>query len=420
MKRIPSFLKSAVTRPLGRLLLMAGVLAQCALVYGQTAGKSADSAGSSSPMFPLMAWNWTPSDPAVMAKMRECGLTVAGFVSPKDLDLCHAAGLKAIVSDPRTSNYDWNNVDEAAARKNVASLVAETGNHPAVFGYYLRDEPSAGLFPGLGKVASLVRELAPGKWPYINLFPNYANTQQLGAPSYEEHVERFIATCKPAILSYDHYALMDDGSLRRGYWLNLEQIRAAAKKHGLTFWNIVLAAAHFNYREATTADLRFQVYTTLAYGGRGIAYFTYFAPQVGNYRAAPIDQFGNPTATWQHMQNVNLQVAKLAPTLMALTSDDVYHFGSVPDGSHPPGDSALLKGMNEGEFMAGDFTHEDGSRFVMIVNKDFTKSRPCFPQYRTPPAGVRMVSPYTGQLTPFVGEQQWLAAGQGVLLKLDY
>ena len=31
-------------------------------------------------------------------------------------------------------------------------------------------------------------------------------------------------------MSYDHYALMDDGSLRDGYWRNLEQVRAAGKK----------------------------------------------------------------------------------------------------------------------------------------------------------------------------------------------
>ena len=61
------------------------------------------------PMFPLMAWGHTPGDPAVLKKMRECGITVAGFVAPSALDACRDAGLKAIVSDPRTSSYDWMN-----------------------------------------------------------------------------------------------------------------------------------------------------------------------------------------------------------------------------------------------------------------------------------------------------------------------
>jgi hypothetical protein len=245
--------------------------------------------------FPIMAWNWAPKDPAVLQKMKEGGLTVAGFVAPDALDACQAAGLKAIVSDARVSGYDWGNVDEAKARQSVASLVREVGAHPALYGYYLRDEPNAGLFPGLAKVAGLVRELSPGKWPYINLFPDYANSDQLGTSNYTEHLERFIATCHPSVISYDNYSLMDDGSVRGNYWSNLEAVHAACKKHGLEFWNIVLASAHFSYRELNAADYRFQVYTTLAYGGRGISYFTYFTPATGNYRMGPIDQFGNQT-----------------------------------------------------------------------------------------------------------------------------
>jgi hypothetical protein len=366
-----------------------------------------------------MAWNWAPSDKAVLQKMRDCGLTVAGFVAPKDLDLCQSVGLKAIVSDPRTSNYDFKNVDETAARKNIASLVAEVGKHPAVYGYYLRDEPGAELFDGLAKVSAIIRELAPGKWPYINLFPNYANAQQLGAPSYQDHLEKFIATCKPTQLSYDHYALMDDGSLRNGYWQNLEAMRAAAVKNKIPFWNIVLAVAHFNYREPTAADMRFQVYSTLAYGARGIAYFTYFAPQVGNYRGAAIDQFGNATLAWDNLRNVNLQVAKLAPTLLKLSSDEVYHFDSVPAGCHGPSEKSLVKAIDDHNLMCGDFTHVDSSRYVMILNKDVVKSHHCSPQFRDAPQHLQMISPYTGAAIDFAGEQQWLAPGQAVLLKLN-
>ncbi len=346
--------------------------------------------------FPIMAWNWAPKDPAVLQKMKEGGLTVAGFVAPDALDACQAAGFKAIVSDARTSGYDWANVDEAKARQNVESLVREVGGHPALYGYYLRDEPNAGLFPGLAKVAGLIRELSPGKWPYINLFPDYANSDQLGTSNYTEHLERFIATCHPSIISYDNYSLMDDGSVRGNYWSNLEAVHAACRKHGLEFWNIVLASAHFSYRELNAADYRFQVYTTLAYGGRGISYFTYFTPATGNYRMGPIDQFGNQTPTWYYMQNANLQIQKLAPTLLRLTSDAVYHFGQVPSGSSSPPTNSLVTGVGGDTFLAGEFTHQDGARYVMIVNKDLAKSHTCSPQFRKAPRRVQHVSPYSG------------------------
>ena len=368
--------------------------------------------------FPIMAWNHAPGDPAVLKKMRDCGITVAGFVAAKDLDAVHAAGMKAIVHDPRSSNYDWTSVDADAARKNVASLIAEVGDHPAVFGYYLRDEPHASWFPELEKVASVVRELAPGKWPYINLFPNYADMNQLSAKDYGDYLDQFIATCKPPILSYDHYALMADGSLRGGYFKNLEQMRLAAGRGKVPFWNIVLAAAHFDYREVTAADFRFQAFTTLAYGGRGISYFTYFTSTTGNYRMAPIDQFGNETPTWYAMQHTNLQVLKLAPTLLKLTSDNVYHFGEIPNGCRGPDEQSLIKDL-DANLMAGDFTHEDGSRWVMVVNRDVVRSHYCAPTFRTAPDKIQKLNSYHGQLTSFEGEDRWLAPGQGVLLKIE-
>jgi hypothetical protein len=369
--------------------------------------------------FPIMAWNGAPKDPAALQKMRECGLTIAGFAAPGTLDACRAAGLKAIVSDARTSGYDWANVDEAKARKNVASLVAKVGRHPAVFGYYLRDEPGVGMFAGLAKVADLIRELSPGKWPYINLFPDYANADQLDIPTYAEYLERFIATCHPSIISYDNYSLMDDGSVRGNYWSNLESVRAACQKHGIEFWNIVLSVAHFSYRELNAADFRFEVYTTLAYGGRGISYFTYFTSSTGNYRMAPIDQFGHQTATWYYMQHVNLQIQKLAPTLLQLHSDAVYHIGQIPSGASGPPTNSLVSSVAGDNFLVGDFTHRDGSRYLMVVNKDLAKSRPCSPQFRTAPRRLQHVSAYTGTLRPFEGEDVWLPPGDGVLLKVE-
>ncbi len=367
-------------------------------------------------LFPIMPWNNPPNDPAVLRKIHDCGFTLAGFVSPAALDNCAAADLKALVSDNRTANYDWSNVDADKARTNVSSLVAEVNQHPAVFGYYLRDEPPANWFPHLEKVASAVREFAPGKWPYINLFPDYAENWQLATTNYAEYLERFITICHPKIVSYDNYSLMDDGSLRGNYWSNLEAVHAACRRHGIEFWNIVLSVAHFSYREPSAADLRFEAYTSLAYGARGLSYFTYFAPAVGNYRSAPVDQFGHETPTWQWLQNVNLQVQKLAPTLLQLTSDDAYHFGSVPPGCHAPPTNSLVTAVND-NFLVGEFTHHDGSRYVMIVNKDLSKSRPCSPQFRVAPKRVLHVSPYTGALLPFEGEYVWLAPGQGVLLK---
>jgi hypothetical protein len=368
--------------------------------------------------FPIMPWNEVPDDRAIIDKIKDCGFTVAGFVSPDALETCRKAGIKAIVYDPRIYQYDWTKLDAETARQKALPAIVAVGKNPALYGYFLCDEPGAGSFPGLAIMTGLVHDAASQTPAFVNLFPNYAGPDQLGAPTYEKYVDEFATTVHPAQLCYDHYALMDDGTLRPGYWANLKEMRAAAQKHNLPFWNIVLAVAHFHYRVPSEADLRFEVYSSLASGARGIVYYSYFAYKVGNYRGAAIDQFGHATPTWDNVQNVNLQIQNLAPTLLNLTSDSVYHFGKVPEGCDGPGTNSLVTGM-DGDFGVGDFTHINGTRYVMIVNENLLTSASCLPRFRYSPKRVEMISPYTGEAEPFEGEQTWLAPGAGVLLKLE-
>lgn len=368
--------------------------------------------------FPIMPWNEVPDDPAIIGKIKECGFTIAGFVSPEALETCHKARIKGIVYDPNIYQYDWAKLDAATAREKALPAIIAVRKNPALYGYFLCDEPGAGSFPGLAIMTGLIRDAAPRTPAYVNLFPNYAGSGQTGTDTYEKYVDDFATTVHPAQLCYDHYALMDDGTLRPGYWANLMEMRAAARQYNVPFWNIILAVAHFHYRVPSAADLTFEVYSSLASGARGIVYYSYFAYPVGNYRGAAIDQFGHQTPTWNNIQNVNLQIQNLAPTLLNLTSDAVYHFGAIPSGCQGPGANSLVTAM-DGDFGVGDFTHVDGTHYVMIVNENLRVSAQCFPRFRHTPKSVKLISPYTGQAEPFEGEQTWLAPGAGVLLKLE-
>jgi hypothetical protein len=368
--------------------------------------------------FVVLPWGWTPGDAEALAGIRECGFNLAGFVNPEHLDLVAEAGLKALVSD------SGSHADDAACSLSAAEIaqrlqatVGKVAGHPACFGYYLRDEPGAVAFPGLARWVAGLAVAAPGALPYINLFPTYASPQQLGAATYAEYVESYITTVKPPFISYDHYALMADGGLRDGYFQNLEAVRAAALRHRLPFWNCVLANAHFNYAEPSDAGLRFQLYTTLAYGGRGISYFTYFAPNVGNYRLAAVDQFGHPTATWERLRNVNLQLHRLGPTYVTLTSVNVFHHPEVPSGCSGLASSRFLTAVSGGDLLVGEFEGAAGQPYVLVVNKDLQHSTPYDVNGKTAGA-VQWVNAYTGTHDPWGGEHKWLAPGQGMLLAL--
>jgi hypothetical protein len=265
-----------------------------------------------------------------------------------------------------------------------------------------------------------VQALAPGRIPFINILPNYATAEQLGAANYDDYVEKFASVCKPSIISYDNYSLLDDGTLRDGYFQNLESVRRVALKHKIPFWNVVLAVGHMSYRVPNQADFAFQAYTTLASGGRGIVYFMYLNPTVGNYRGAPIDQFGHQTPTWLAMQHVNLQVLNLAPVMLKLTSDRVYHIGAVPHDCDGPAKDSLVKSIAGGDFLVGDFTHEDGRRYVMVVNKDVKRSHYVDIAFNRDVKRAMVILPWKmGMEDVFAGEQAWLAPGAGALLRLE-
>jgi hypothetical protein len=379
--------------------------------------------------FPVMAWGTSPSDPEQLRGMKEAGLNISGFCSADDVDRVSAAGLGCFVSDERVNGYDWEKLPaEEQIRTNIDALVRQASGNAAVLGFFLRDEPSTLLMPGLGRVAAMLREAAPDRWPYVNLFPLHANAAQMGTKDYAAYLRRFVETVHPPFLTYDNYSLVE-GEMHPRFFTNLDIIRRLSLEIQKPFWNCILANSHFNYMEPSDATFNLQVYSTLAYGGRGIEYFTYFTPAVGNYRLAAIDAFGNRTATWDLLRRINYQIHALAPTLIHLRSTGVYHSAAVPPQGRPLTESRLVERVEmttvsvrppiPALFLLGEFEDQQDRPYLMIVNKDLRHSFEF--RIRLKQAGRKLfrVSPYSGKEEAFGDEMDWLAPGAGILLRVE-
>ncbi len=377
--------------------------------------------------FALMAWGNSPSDPNQLHWMRQAGLNISGFCSPEDLAKVNAAGLSCFVTDPLANQYDWTALpQEEILQQNIADLAPKVANNPAALGFFLDDEPSTTAMPGLGRVARALRQAMPQKWPYINLLPNYTPLAQLRAKNYEAYLQKFIKEVHPSILSYDNYSLFNGEMLDR-FYTNLGTIRRVSLEAGIPFWNVILSNTHFTYMEPSGATLRLQAYSTIAYGGRGIEYFTYFAPRRGNYRMAPVNQFGHRTPTWDELRLLNSQIRELAPWLVRLRSTGVYHSAPVPKGEKPLGDSRLVKGVLascyqnppvQPRYLIGELAGPGGHPFLMIVNKDLEHSIRFLIRLKQQDKRLFQISPYTGKEAPFQGEMDWLAPGAGALFEI--
>ncbi len=362
----------------------------------------------------LIPGSLTPNDPDHIRLIRDCGFNCAGLVTRDTLDTCHRFRLKAFLVDEEMTvgpeAFYWT---DSEIDRRVRLYTESVKAHPALYAYFINDEPGADLFPVLRRVIAAFKRHDPQHPALTNLFPNYCDLSRLGTRSYREYLDRAVRELQLKVLSYDHYAIMDDGTIRDGYFANLADARAVALKYSVPCWNIVLSNAHFNFADPSPASLRFQAWTSLAYGIRGIGWFTYDAPAVGNYRLAPVDQFGHATETWAMLRNVLHTLSNVAPHLCTLHSHCVYGTRTVGVPQAPR--NALLREAEGERLLIGEFLAPDHTEAAVVVNTSLTRSTPVDLAFRRP-GQIQMINPWTGRTTPFTGEQRWLAPGQGVLI----
>ncbi len=213
---------------------------------------------------------------------------------------------------------------------------------PAIWGIDLRDEPGSADFADLATAVDELYAEAPDRFPLINLFPMYANGDQLGEKAenplakgdtrsdalnkssiqYRMHLSDYIGTIDTDIISVDIYPLEVDNSTGRlttyGHWLrNLDILADACRATGRDLWVITQAAGNCvdengGKRYCDTAeDQRWQDYVTLAFGAKAIIYACWYT---GWWDAAShmVDAEGNLTDTYYAVKQVNEELAVFA------------------------------------------------------------------------------------------------------------
>jgi len=344
-------------------------------------------------------WAGPPMSDAVAQQMADGGWNLV-WSTEKELDVCKRHDLRAMLHDGLLSP---KSLDDPIKRAQLDSLINRVKDHPAMYSYHLKDEPNTSAFSGLGKLVEYLRQRDPAHMAYINLLPTYATNEQLGTlgdtiTAYNEYLRRYVEIVNPALISYDHYHFsaskqsdekfkgtpyFSNGDDGREYFLNLALIRRASQKANVPFLNIVQACSWTpSMRVPNEDEMRFLVYTTLAYGGQGISYYVYCYP---GHIGAIANPDGTPTVIYHALKTLNREFVAIASQLQPLRSLGVYHIGMVPMGGEPlPASSAFnvdpqvttmiytppekMKGMVLGTFgTSGQPTH------VLVVNLDYTQ-----------------------------------------------
>lgn len=364
-------------------------------------------------------WAGPPMTDATAQQMAEGGWNLV-WCKESELAAARRHGLRAMLHEGLISP---KTLDNPEAKAKLDALIARVRKHPALYAYYLQDEPSAEQFAGLGKLVAYLRERDPQHLAYINLFPTYANNKQLGTTgdtvtAYKEHLRQFVEVVKPGLISYDHYHFSVKGDNGQ-YFLNLAMIRQAALEARLPFLNIVQACTWTPSMRVPDGDeLRWLIYTSLAYGAQGISYYVYCHPK---HEGAMAKADGTPTELYRAAQSLNREFVAIASQLQPLRSLGAYHVGMVPPGAALlPSDAGFRLDPlpSESEFklhepvkgMVLGFFGRPGTKtkpsHVVVVNLDYKKA-----------ATATLVGP--GRLSAFDAVNKRWASGKSKRLELN-
>ncbi len=403
-------------------------------------------------VYPITFFNYCPlgspgGRPESVKDWVDAGMTLGrtpGFQAGKDdpadmlkiLDACGEAGIKAIVVDGRGSYGKHAQLGDKGMRESFAEALKDFGDHPAVFGFDVGDEPNKHGILSSQRATAIQREMAPDLTPFCNLGPYDTGTAEwMERRSFRGILDDYCRLGNSPFLCFDVYwqLIRTEGALDK-YFACLKMYADAASRGNIPWWVTLLAVGHYTYECPNENDFRWQVNTAAAHGAKGLAwFFLYMREPHGNYRVSPIDEHWERTETFEWMSRVLRTFQKIhGPTLARLTHHDVWHVGKVYGGYSSRIDSEHVQGVRAPyDVIISEFFDADGVPYVAIVNNTFTESGQAVITWHGHPKVHHLCwdskeVPHRNYFdddnpeNPATMTGPWLAPGQMELFRLDY
>jgi len=458
--------------------LMVSIIFLTSILFAQSTNYWQDPRG----LFPILAYNYPDGveiNSNVFKVMKQGGINI--FVNSNKGWLNDAKNIRKVYDEMKDPTFKWlliianeckddyifNNHNEAK-NKNVNKYLSEYEKN-YIYGCYAWDEPGLdnkpcstfNLYPNndFEDCNTIVKQIRKNKsfinkLDFINLLPIYWNKIKTAA-DYEKYIDDFFASqkFKPKVLASDVYPLLNNesGGFRNNYFLNLEILRRKSLQYSIPLWVIVLSSGHSLYVQPTLEQIRMQVFSSLAYGAKGIGYYVYSKSwqQVGynswilekNFDRPGLsdEQYGSKFAGTRKLNN---EVQVIGKTLIQLKSLAVYHTSKYPNNqlginqnllSNQNKKYDLIRNIIEtkdssqkNNAMIGLFSNLNDNKnkisYCLIVNKDTVFTR-TYKVILSGKADIRRIDKISGKeiligkgITEFV---ETLDAGEGHLLKVD-
>ncbi len=279
---------------------------------------------------PILAWLGVPENYTSIERfleMKDAGINInySNYTHADSLhialDIAQQLDMKILIRCPELYSDT-----EATVKRFI--------NHPANGGYFLYDEPFPSRFEELKLLESKIEAIDSTRFCYINLFPSVSSPDLYSPSDYTNYVRTLLNEVPVKILSFDYYPILSNG-IRLSWYQNLEIIRSEAVNSGIPFWAFALTTAHNNYVIPDLSHLRLQVYSNLAYGAKGIQYFTYWT-QISNkwnFHNGPIETDGSKTEVYDYLKQINEELQVYSDIFLSSKVTNVNHYGTIPQGT---------------------------------------------------------------------------------------
>ncbi len=289
----------------------------------------------------------------------------------------------------REGTYSAAATTEDEVRLRIQELLDLHAGNPALAGLNLYDEPGSGLFRILGVARQALQNRAPGELPYVNVWPSYAHQSALGTATYEEYLDRYMEVVEPPLLCFDHYPLLSGGGITGDYFYNWATIRRVSLQFGVPSWVFIQSvgfdSAYPGFqdrRRPNEAEIQWQVNVSLAYGAKGIQYFTYWTPdsQPGDslrFGQALIALDGTQTALYDYAKKVNAYLGVMGKALLPLVSESVVHAREerLPLGAKPFKADGYVSAVSGSPLILGRFLRPGmpDVRYFFVTNRSLAR-----------------------------------------------
>lgn len=197
------------------------------------------------------------------------------------------------------------------------------------------DEPRAEQFDWTQGAIERFKKKFPDpaeKFIYVNLNPingNAGPSDGFGAGNYKEYIYEYANRVDTDYICFDIYPFDNNRvGMHPNYIMNLDIISTVCRESGRDFWVIIQAGQNpadpgQKQLKPTQTQLRYQVYSSLAFGAKSIIYACY-SPCWWQDGTSLVTQSGEKTYLWYFAQQLNREIKSLSPVFMNYNHTETY------------------------------------------------------------------------------------------------